>query len=45
MERTMPRLTVTLPPDLVKEVRSRVGPRAISAWVAQALAEHLRRED
>jgi len=41
----MPRLTVTLPPELVKEIRSRVGPREISAWVAQALAERLSRED
>lgn len=41
----MPRLTVTLPPELVQEVRSRVGPGEISAWVAQALAERLGRED
>lgn len=41
----MPQLTVTLPPELVQEVRSRVGPREISAWVAQAVAERLGRED
>lgn len=41
----MPRLTVTLPRELVQEVRSRVSPREISAWVAQAVAERLGRED
>lgn len=41
----MPRLTVTLPAELVREMRSRVGARQISAWIAEAVAERLRRED
>lgn len=40
----MPRLTVTLPSDLLRQMRSRVGPRQTSAWVAQAIAERLDRE-
>lgn len=41
----MPRLTVTLPPELVQEVRRRVGHREMSGWVALAISERLGRED
>jgi Arc/MetJ-type ribon-helix-helix transcriptional regulator len=44
MAREMPRITVTLPADLVDEVRAQVGPRETSAWVAGAIAERLARE-
>lgn len=44
MAREMPRITVTLPPDLVEEIRARVGPRETSAWVARAITEYLARE-
>lgn len=44
MAREMPRITVTLPAELVEEVRSQVGPRKTSAWVARAIAERLARE-
>jgi hypothetical protein len=37
----MPRVTVTLPADLVEEMRARVGPRETSAWVAGAIADRL----
>ncbi len=40
----MPRLTVTLPGDLVDEVRRRAGRGGVSAWIAQAAAERLARE-
>lgn len=40
----MPRLTVTLPRELVEEVRTRAGRGGISAWIAQAAAERLGRE-
>jgi hypothetical protein len=44
MAREMPRITVTLPPDLVDEIRAQVGPRETSAWVARAITEYLARE-
>lgn len=40
----MPRLTVTLPGDLVEEVRARAGRGGVSSWIAQAAAERLARE-
>jgi len=40
----MPRLTVTLPSDLVEEVRARAGRGGVSSWIAQAAAERLSRE-
>ena len=44
MGREMPRITVTLPAELVEEMRALVGPRETSAWVARAVAERLSRE-
>lgn len=44
MSREMPRLTVTLPGDLVNEVRARAGRGGVSAWMAQAAAERLGRD-
>ncbi|HEU5267813.1 MAG TPA: hypothetical protein VFU35_13980 [Jatrophihabitans sp.] len=44
MDREMPRLTVTLPSDLVAEVRARAGRGGVSSWIAQAAAERLARE-
>jgi hypothetical protein len=44
MNREMPRLTVTLPGDLVEEVRERAGRGGVSSWIAQAAAERLARE-
>ena len=44
MNREMPRLTVTLPGDLVNEVRARAGRGGVSSWIAQAAAERLGRE-
>lgn len=40
----MPRLTVTLPADLVEDVRARAERGNISSWIAQAVAERLARE-
>ncbi len=40
----MPRLTVTLPAELVEEVRSRADRGNVSSWIAQAMAERLARE-
>ncbi len=40
----MPRLTVTLPADLVEDVRARAERGHISSWIAQAVAERLARE-
>jgi hypothetical protein len=40
----MPRLTITLPADLVEEVRSRADRGNVSSWVAQAVAERLAHE-
>lgn len=40
----MPRLTITLPGDLVEEVRARAGRGGVSFWIAQAAAERLGRE-
>ncbi|MGH9127614.1 MAG: CopG family transcriptional regulator [Acidimicrobiales bacterium] len=40
----MPRLTVTLPRELVEEVRARAGRGGVSSWIAQAAAERLSRE-
>lgn len=40
----MPRLTITLPSDLVDEVRRTAGRGGVSAWMAQAAAERLSRE-
>jgi hypothetical protein len=40
----MPRLTVTLPGDLLAEVRVRAGRGGVSSWIAQAAAERLGRE-
>jgi hypothetical protein len=40
----MPRLTVTLPPELLEEVRARAGRGGVSSWIAQAAAERLSRE-
>lgn len=40
----MPRLTVTLPGDLLEEVRVRAGRGGVSSWMAQAAAERLARE-
>lgn len=40
----MPRLTVTLPADLLDEVRARTGRGTVSSWIAQAVAERLARE-
>lgn len=41
MAREMPRVTVTLPADLVDEMRAQIGPRETSAWVAGAIADRL----
>lgn len=41
MAREMPRVTVTLPADLVDEMRARIGPRETHAWVAAAIADRL----
>jgi hypothetical protein len=41
MAREMPRVTVTLPAELVEEMRSHIGPRETSAWVAGAIADRL----
>jgi hypothetical protein len=40
----MPRLTVTLPGDLLAEVRVRAGRGGVSSWIAQAAAERVGRE-
>lgn len=40
----MPRLTVTLPGDLLEEVRAQAGRGGVSAWIAEAAAERLSRE-
>lgn len=40
----MPRLTVTLPGELMDEVRARAGRGGVSSWMAQAAAERLARE-
>ncbi|MHB8619088.1 MAG: hypothetical protein ACYDAG_05840 [Chloroflexota bacterium] len=40
----MPRLTVTLPVELVEEVRARTNRGSVSSWIAQAVAERLARE-
>ncbi|MGC8514235.1 MAG: hypothetical protein ACP5P1_14565 [Acidimicrobiales bacterium] len=40
----MPRLTVTLPADLVEDVRARAERGNLSSWIAQAVAERLGRE-
>lgn len=40
----MPRLTVTLPAELVEEVRARADRGNVSSWIAQAVAERLARE-
>lgn len=40
----MPRLTVTLPSELLEEVRARAGRGGVSSWIAQAAAERLARE-
>ncbi len=40
----MPRLTVTLPGDLLEEVRARAGRGGVSSWIAQASAERLSRD-
>lgn len=37
----MPRVTITLPAELVDEMRAYVGPRETSAWIAQAIADRL----
>lgn len=44
MDRTMPRMTVTLPADLAEEVRARADRGNVSSWIAQAIAERLARE-
>ncbi len=44
MDRAMPRLTVTLPAELVEEVRSRADRGNVSSWIAKAMAERLARE-
>ena len=44
MDRAMPRLTITLPADLVEDVRARAEHGNISSWIAQAVAERLSRE-
>jgi len=40
----MPRLTITLPAELVEEVRARTDRGTLSSWIAQAVAERLARE-
>lgn len=40
----MPRITVTLPAELVEQLRAQVGTGETSAWVAGAIAERLARE-
>lgn len=40
----MPRVTITLPADLVEAIRARVGPRETSSWIAQAISDRLARE-
>lgn len=40
----MPRLTVTLPADLLDAVRQRAGRGGVSSWMAQAAADRLSRE-
>jgi hypothetical protein len=44
MDRETPRVTITLPGELVEEIRDRAGPRGVSAWLAQAATERLDRE-
>lgn len=44
MNREMARVTVTLPGDLLEEVRARAGRGGVSSWMAQAAAERLGRE-
>lgn len=44
MDRSMPRLTVTLPADLLEDVRARAERGNISSWIAQAVADRLARE-
>lgn len=44
MERETPRLTITLPADLLDEVRTRAGRGGVSSWIAQAAADRLSRE-
>jgi len=44
MDRAMPRLTITLPADLVEDIRARAERGNISSWIAQAVAERLVRE-
>lgn len=40
----MPRLSVTLPAELVEELRARTERGNVSSWIAQAVAERLARE-
>lgn len=40
----MPRLTVTLPAQLLEDIRARAKRGNISSWIAQAVAERLARE-
>lgn len=40
----MPRLTVTLPAQLLDAVRERAGRGGVSSWIAQAAADRLSRE-
>jgi hypothetical protein len=38
------KLSVSVPSDLAREVRRRVGPRGLSGFVARAIAHELERE-
>ncbi len=44
MDRDMPRLTLTLPAQLLDAVRERAGRGGVSSWIAQAAADRLGRE-
>ena|GEM_PF-2800981 len=40
----MPRVTITLPAELLDEVRASSDRGAVSSWIAEAIAERLSRE-
>lgn len=44
MSETVAKLSVSIPKDLAKAVRRRVGPRGLSGFVAMAISHELERE-
>ncbi len=44
MSRLAEKLSITLPAELAEQVRTRAGRRGVSRYIAEAIAEHLRRE-